>query len=256
MSDLGHPLRLYAHRGSSARLPENTLEAFAQAVADGATALETDVHRTRDGHWVVCHDPDGRRMTGRRERIADCTLAEVTAWDAGAGFVDRAGDRPFAGRGLTIPTMAELLAAFPDVPVSVDLKPSDPRAVPSLLEQIVASGAQERAVLGSFHERVLREIRRLGWPGATALGRLEVAALRLLPLSLARRFVHGSAAQIPRRGLGLRLDSPGFIRRCRRLGLRVDYWTVNRPEVARELLTRGATGIMSDDPARIAPLFE
>ena len=51
-------LRLYGHRGASALLPENTLPAFERALADGANALELDVHPTADGHFVVAHDPD------------------------------------------------------------------------------------------------------------------------------------------------------------------------------------------------------
>jgi glycerophosphoryl diester phosphodiesterase len=60
---------------------------------------------------------------------------------------------------------------------------------------------------------------------------------------------------IPRRGYGIRLDGKSFLRRCRRLGLRVDYWVVNDPEEARTLLAAGATGIITDDPRRIAPVI-
>jgi glycerophosphoryl diester phosphodiesterase len=60
---------------------------------------------------------------------------------------------------------------------------------------------------------------------------------------------------IPRRGMGVDLDGRHFIDRCRTLGLRVDYWVVNSPGDARELLDRGATGIITDDPARIAAVF-
>ncbi len=238
---LDHELRLYAHRGSSAALPENTLEAFGQGLADGANALETDVHRTRDGCWVVCHDPDGRRLAGRPERIADVDLAQVERWDA--------------GRGLKIPTLEALLGAFPGVPMSVDLKPADPGAVPSMLELLACLGAEHRVTLASFHPRVLAAVRRLGWPGRTALGQLEVAALRFLPAGVARVVVRGQGAQVPLASGAIRLDGPRFIARCHRLGLRVDYWTVNDSEVARSLLARGATGVMSDDPARMADLF-
>ncbi len=236
-----HELRLYAHRGSSAALPENTLEAFGQALADGANALETDVHRTRDGRWVVCHDPDGRRTAGRPERIADVDLAQVERWDV--------------GRGLKIPTLEALLGAFPGVPVSVDLKPAAPSRVRSIIDLLERLGAEHRVTLASFHPRVLAAVRRLGWPGRTALGQLEVAALRFLPAGFARVLVRGHAAQVPRASGAIRLDGPRFIARCHRLGLRVDYWTVNDPEIARSLIARGATGIMSDDPALMADLF-
>jgi glycerophosphoryl diester phosphodiesterase len=244
-----HELRLYGHRGASARLPENTLDAFRQALCDGATALELDVHRTADGHLVVAHDPDGRRMAGTSGRVAELPLAEVKRWNVGAGFGD---GRRSPG---TISTLDEVLAALPAVPVSVDLKPDDRRAVVELLGLIDHHGAAQRVIVGSFHSRLVCLARRLGYAGPTALTRWEVAALRLLPQVLARRLVRGQAAMIPRRAKGLSLDERRFIGRCRTLGLRVDYWVVNDSDDARELLDRGATGIITDDPARIAPVF-
>jgi glycerophosphoryl diester phosphodiesterase len=58
---------------------------------------------------------------------------------------------------------------------------------------------------------------------------------------------------IPTSHRGIRLDRRRFVARCRRPGLRVDYWVVNDPGEARRLLGRGATGIVTDDPARLEP---
>jgi glycerophosphoryl diester phosphodiesterase len=109
--------------------------------------------------------------------------------------------------------------------------------------------------IGSFHDGLVQLVRRLGYAGATALTRWEVAAVCLAPLALSRRLVRGDAALIPRRGWGIRLDSGRFITRCRRLGLRVDYWVVNQPAAARTLLAAGATGVITDDPRAIAPVM-
>ena len=244
-----HELRLSGHRGSSARLPENTIAAFRQALADGADALELDLHRTADGHLVVAHDPDGLRMAGSSGRIAELSLREVQGWNVAAGFGDGVGE------GHTIPTLDEVLESFPGVHIGVDLKPDDRRAVPELLGLIDRHQAAPRVTVGSFHGRLVRLARRLGYPGPTALTRGEVAAVRLLPAVLARRLVRGQAAIIPRRGMGLRLDGRRFIHRCRAMGLRVDYWVVNDPDEAHQLLDRGATGIITDDPARMAGVF-
>jgi glycerophosphoryl diester phosphodiesterase len=243
-----HELRLYGHRGASALAPENTLEAFGQALADGATALELDIHRTVDGQLVVAHDPDGSRMAGSATRICDCTLDEVKAWDVGRGF------DAVAGAAHAMPTLNEVIDAFPRVPISVDLKPNDPRAVAELLHHLRAADAEHLVTIGSFHDRLVYQVRRLGYTGPTALTRGEVAALRLLPLPFGRRMVRGNAAMIPRTHGLIRLDSERFIARCRRLGLRVDYWVVNDPRAAHGLLARGATGIVTDDPQRIAPV--
>lgn len=244
-----HELRLFGHRGASALVPENTLEAFEQALADGATALELDVHRTADGQLVVAHDPDGSRMAQSGSRICDCTLEEVKAWDVGRGF-------GAAAKTLhAMPTLAEVVSAFPRVPISVDLKPNDPRVVADIFRLTRAAGIEHLVTIGSFHAHLVFRLRRLGYSGPTSLTHGEVAAVRLLPLHLARRLVGGQAAMIPRRGWGFSLDGPPFIARCRQLGLRVDYWVVNQRRAARELLARGATGIVTDDPQRIAPVM-
>lgn len=234
-------LRLYAHRGASARAPENTLAAFDIALADGANALELDVHRTADGHFVIAHDPDGTRTTGCNARIAEVDLNQVRSWTAGRE---------------SIPTLTEFLRAFPDTPLSIDLKPDDPAAVAPLLDVLSRHDGEARVTFASFHDRLVWRARRLGWKGRTALTRGEVAALRLAPLAVARRLIRGHAAQVPRRSGLIRLDRGGFLCRCRVLGIRADYWVVNEPEDARTLLAAGATGLMSDDPALLAPVFK
>ena len=60
--------RVLAHRGLALEAPENTLLAFAHAVAIGAAYIETDVHLTADGVAVLSHDPTLRRVAGRRRR--------------------------------------------------------------------------------------------------------------------------------------------------------------------------------------------
>jgi glycerophosphoryl diester phosphodiesterase len=249
MSGREFRLRLYGHRGAPAHLPENTLPAFERALADGANSLEIDVHPTADGHFVVAHDPDGQRMAGVAEHIRMSTLDQVKKWNVAAGT-----GRTELGHH-TVPSLAETLEAFPDVPMSIDLKPDDPGAVPSLLDVVARQGAENRVTLASFSTRVVRTIRRLGYPGRTTLAKSEVAVLRFLPGVLAKLYVSGDAAHIPVEHNGIRLDGRRFITRCRRLGLRVEYWVVDDPEEARRLLDLGATGIMSDDPAIIAPIF-
>jgi glycerophosphoryl diester phosphodiesterase len=240
-------LRLYGHRGASAHLPENTLPAFERALADGANALELDIHRTADGHFVVAHDPHGLRLAGVNEHICTLGVETVKKWNVAECTPIEACH--------SVPTLAEVLDAFPKVPMSIDHKPDDPSGVPDLLEVIARHGAEDHVTLASFSPRVIGRIRSMGYPGRTALTRPEVAVLRFLPAALARVFVRGDAAQIPTHSGPLRLDTGRFLDRCRRLRIRADYWVVNDPEEAHRLLQRGATGVMTDDPAAMASIF-
>lgn len=247
--------RLYAHRGASALLPENTLPAFERGLADGANALELDVHLTRDGHVVVSHDGTGRRMAGRPELIAASTLDEVRRWDVGWGFESATKSRPFVSKGFAVPTFAEVLEAFP-VPLNVDLKPRDPALVRAALELVARHGAAERVRLASFHDANLDEVRRLGYPGPLGMTPREVRWLVLAPHWLSRRFPpRGTAMQIPPRTGPFRFDTKRLVEHAHAMGLRVDYWVINDPAQARQLLEVGADGLMTDDPARIRPVF-
>ena len=104
-----------AHRGASTEAPENTMEAFRLGVEAGADAVELDVHLTADGQLAVIHDDTLDRTTDRGGAVADLTMDDIRRADAGARFA-RAGDAgtPFAGAGLTVPTLPEVLEWLPD----------------------------------------------------------------------------------------------------------------------------------------------
>jgi glycerophosphoryl diester phosphodiesterase len=251
-----HPLRLYAHRGAAAECPENTLPSFRRALEIGVDALETDVHMTRDGVPVVSHDPTAERLGGVRVAWRDLDLADAKKIDLGWGFVARDGSRPFAGTGVHIPTLEELIVELPGVPLNVDLKQAEPPMVKPVLALLRRLRAEDRVTLASFRWRTLVDVRRRGYDGDTSLSQAEVAALVGAPRHTFRNlpFV-GVAAQIPVKVGPLRLATRRFIDKCHAVGLRVDFWTINDPAEAEQLLALGADGIMTDDPAAIAPVF-
>ncbi len=243
---------IYAHRGAPAEFPENTMVSFRRAVELGADALELDVHTTRDGKVVVSHDPDAMRMGGVATRWRDVDLAEAQRIDLGRGFLDPQGARPFAGRGIGLPTFEEVLVEFPHMRLNVDIKQEKPSMVAPVLELLRRLRAEERVTLASFRTRTMLEVRRRGYGGDTALAQKEVVALLACPQRAWRALPFtGRAVQIPVAVGRLRLDRPAFLAKCHALGLRVDYWTINDPAAARELISRGADGIMTDDPARM-----
>ena len=246
--------RLYAHRGASAELPENTLPAFRRALEYGVDALELDVHLTRDGHPLVSHDPTGERMAGVARAWRDLTLAEAQQLDVGRGFVAPDGSRPHAGQGFHAPSLDELLTELPPVRLNIDVKQAAPSMVSPLLALLRRRKAEDRVTLASFQTRTLLAIRRRGYGGETALGQPEVLSLLAVPGAVIERLPFlGVAVQVPVKAGPIRFDRVPFIDKCHRLGMRVDFWTINDPAEARRLIALGADGIMTDDPARMAP---
>lgn len=236
---------IYAHRGASRELPENTLEAFALARELGAGAIETDAHLTRDGHVVLSHDPSGNRMAGVDRNICDTTLGEIRRWNMGARF---SGAEVSQATHFAMPTLSEALDAFPDVLFNVDAKQVEPDMMPALLRCIRRRDACSRVRIASFSTKNLKRARSLGYEGPTGLSAPEVALALTRPLALARKFpVAGDAVQIPLSAYGVRLATPGKIARFHALGLRVDFWTVDDPALANTLFSIGADGVMTDD---------
>ena len=249
-----HPRRLYAHRGASAECPENTLVAFQRAMEIGVDSLELDVHLTRDRVFIVHHDDTALRMCGSPVKWSDVDLVDAQRLDAGWGFVAKDGSRPFAGKGIHVPTFESILAEFPRVHINVDLKGED--AVVAMLELVQKLKFEDRVTIASFHTATMVSVRRHGYGGETGLSQGEVASLLAMPAVLWRQLPFtGTAAQVPTKQGPVRFDRPTFIAKCHNLGLRVDFWTVDDPAEAKRLLDLGADGIITNDPAALKPLF-
>jgi glycerophosphoryl diester phosphodiesterase len=117
------PLRWIAHRGWSTRFPENSLAAFAAALAGGADELELDVRLTADGVPVVIHDADVDRVSDLEGPVADLTwadLAHVGVRAPGGGLVPAMG----------LARLDDVLRLFaPHAGLNVHVKVADPRAL-------------------------------------------------------------------------------------------------------------------------------
>jgi glycerophosphoryl diester phosphodiesterase len=238
-----------AHRGNSAHAPENTLEAFRQGVALGVDALELDVRTTVDGQVVVIHDPTVDRTTDRSGAVGGFTLAEIQRLDAGARFSRDAGrSTPWAGRDIRIPTLDDVLGAFAETPLLIEIK--SPDAAAATRELIQRHGATERCIVASFDHRAVIPFRGSGIKVGSS--RRDVARL-LLPaqLGLAIRAPGFDVMCIPRYFRGVPLPIAGFAKVLGAAGVLVHIWTVDDRATARLLWHAGVRGIISNDPAII-----
>jgi glycerophosphoryl diester phosphodiesterase len=224
----GRPLA-FAHRGGAADGDENTLAAFARAVALGYRHLETDVHATSDGVAVVFHDATTQRLLGQPGRVAQLSWNDIASVRVAGASV--------------VPRLDELLDAWPDAYLNIDMKADG--VVEPALAALRTAGALDRVLIASFSDERLAKVRRLagdrlatsiGWRGCARLW----AASRLG--AGGRAAVDGAlAVQVPWRAVDRR-----FVRYAHRLGIVVHAWTVNRPEHVRGLLDAGVDGIMTD----------
>ena len=80
------------HRGANRYAPQNTLPAFQRAVEIGTDGFETDVHITKDGHVVLCHNYTIDETSNGKGLISQMTLEELKNYDFGSYF-----SKKFAG---------------------------------------------------------------------------------------------------------------------------------------------------------------
>jgi glycerophosphoryl diester phosphodiesterase len=241
-----------AHRGDSAHFPENTIPSFDRALELGADAIEFDLRVSRDGEVVIIHDPTVDRTTSGTGAVSSLTLDQLKSLDAGARFSPDGGRTfPFRGRGLTIPTFAEMLARYRSSPLLIEVKiPEAGRLAPAVLDQ---HGANERVVLDSTDADALEPFRGLPLiTGASLRDIVSILPHTLLGLPLGQ--VAYRAFCVPLWYNGIPVPVRRLARVGRRAGLPTHVWTVNDRSVAEGLWRSGINGIISDDPGTMLEL--
>jgi glycerophosphoryl diester phosphodiesterase len=226
--------------------------AFQGAVRLGCRYLETDLHTTRDGVMVTIHDETVDRISDGSGPVHALTLAELKRLDAGYRFSPDGGQTfPFRGKGITVPTLAEVAQAFSDICLNLDIKQKEPPMVEALVAFIEEQGAHDRILAGSFDKRILEEFRRRtrGRVATSAVGQEARLFWLASRLGLAR-FLHPSydALQVPPRYCSLSVVDNHLVQAAHRLGIEVHVWTVDESEEMSRLLRLGVDGLMSDRP--------
>jgi glycerophosphoryl diester phosphodiesterase len=233
----GAPVLRVGHRGARGHAPENTFASFNLAVEMGVSAVETDVHVTRDGAVVLIHDHTVERTTDGRGYVKDMTLAEMKALDAGAWV-----DARFAGE--RVPELGEFLAwaRARDVAVAIEVK-NGPIYYPDIAEKLIAGLREhemlERALVISFDHPVLRHVREI--EPALTTGILYVARLAD-PVGAAR--AAGAAALHPHWAY----VTPDLVQTAHAAGLAVSPWCPNDAPTIQMLARMGVDSIGTDYP--------
>jgi glycerophosphoryl diester phosphodiesterase len=259
--DLPAP-RVIAHRGASGEHPENTLDAFRAAAEAGAPYFELDVHMTRDGVVVVSHDHALKRTCGLDAAISDLTLAELKRADAGWGFTTTstpaAADRGFSfrGRGIEVPALAEVFAAFPQHRYIIEVKQTAPSLAAALLDVIDRAGMRRRVLVAAEDQVPIDEMRALAPTLPTGFSAREFMGFMASLAPGAEPYdPRAEAIQIPTEYQSWRLVTPQSVAAAHRMGVEMHVWTVNDPTEMRALLELGVDGIITDFPARLLALL-
>jgi glycerophosphoryl diester phosphodiesterase len=241
---LGSRVQVIAHRGASAKAPENTLSAVRAAVACGADAVEIDVRRSLDGEFVVLHDATLGRTTDARThrwhrsgpRVNELTLAQLRDLDAGSwkgeSFV---GER--------IPTLEEVLdlVASTRAHLLIEIKRPvglDPRQLSDLVSLLAATSLPHRRItVQSFDARVVHDLR-------DKLPAVSLAVLtRHVPSNLGACSRWADQVSLHHKSL----DRP-TVDAVQGWGMHCVAWTVNNTVSMLRMLDLGVDGVITDHP--------
>jgi glycerophosphoryl diester phosphodiesterase len=220
----------------------------------GSHAIELDLQMSADGHVMVIHDATVDRTTDGTGRVMDMTLEELKALDVGYHFMSPDGGYPYRGKGVRIPTLAEVLERFPTTPLVLDIKTESGKAIVDAVAKAVAyHEAEDRVIAISFDTEFLRRFRHLMPEVPTSFGNSEVLTFFILHLIHLQRWYRPPAELlvVQEYHSRIRVVTSRFVRAAEHLGLEVHVWTINEKEDMRRLVHLGVDGMLTDYPDRL-----
>lgn len=259
------------------------MAAFRRAVRLGCPMIEFDVRATADGEIVVMHDATVDRTTDGSGPVAGLDLAELRALDAarwftpGSGTDDdhvaddhalrgvAAGDRPtpegIDPDELRVPVLREVLAAFPDTWMTIEIKATAPEVAPYEAEVVSVlreSGRERDVILASFHEDALAAVREHAPEVCTSTTPPEILAVWQAAHDddTDAPTLERCALQVPAVWEGIDVVSSELVDLAHDLGLGVHVWTVDDPVEMRRMVAAGVDGILSDHPCRLVATLD
>ncbi len=238
-----------AHRGGGKLAPEETRVAYQNAIQVGADVIECDAHSTSDGIVVCIHDETVDRTTDGKGSISGMTFAQLRALDAGYAYSPDGGVTfPYRGKALQVASLDEFLQIDPVIGLSIEIKQADPPIEMQVVQAIVASGALDRTVLISFNDDTMAQVRTLEPRLTTGLALGEMLAFSTMEDADEAHYVPPARViQAPTNQMAPKL----LVARAHRLGMKVQFWTINDAKQMSELVALGADGIFTDDPAKL-----
>lgn len=235
-------LSITAHRGGADLGNENTLSCIDLGIKAGADVIEIDIHQTKDGKLIVCHDETINRTTNRKGKIEDLTFDEIRE----ARIVGKSGEVTDEG----LPTLGEVLAFVKDrclllVEIKLNHKGQYPGIAQKTLDTINAYGMHDQVIIQSFNDDVLEEISK-----TDSTIRLEKLIFCRLPFGRCfdgkiTTFSFEKYQHVASINACASLISKRFVKQAHLAGKEVRIWTVDKYSKLIPLVD----GIITNDPA-------
>ena len=236
------------HAGGDGMYPENTMYAYEHSLAAGGQVIDLDVQGTADGQLVAMHDSTVDRTTNGTGRVREMTLVELQRLDAGWSFSARG--ESFRGRGLTIPTIKEVLQRFPDVLATLDLKDQRVEVVAAVCNLVKALDREDSIYVGVDTTEQVMEFRRLCPTLRTSGTSEERQAARAVRERADTTYRSPQTVSQPSylADDGTPRVTAESIASAHSRNVAVLTWVIDDPDVMRQLVEMGVDGIYTRRP--------
>ncbi|MCQ2463027.1 MAG: glycerophosphodiester phosphodiesterase [Clostridia bacterium] len=234
------------HRGANVYAPQNTLPAFEKSLEIGVDGFETDVHVTKDGVPVICHNYTVDETSNGKGEISSMTLSELRELDFGAYFSPRY-------KGTKIPTVDEFLSLVEksDIPLmNIELKSpkqAESEIVSLTINAVKEHGLFDRLLISSFDPKLLIEAKKIDRNCKTGFlySPDKSIALKMFrqPVEFAKSI--GADALHPYEYFVLKED---YVKAAHDAGIMVNPWTVDSDKSIERLISFGVDGIITNRP--------
>ncbi len=262
----------YAHQGGSLEEPSSTLYAIQKAIDNGATAIELDVHCTKDGQIVVCHDPTVDRTTEATGEIANFTLSALKELDNAYWFAPHKAeqrdldvneyiyrDKAKSDNRFRIATLDEILSEFKEMIFNFDIKRTAPEVKPYeevLAEKLRQFNCQDRVIIASFIDSATSKFKEIAPDFSISAGTTATSEFYFAdetdPMLDDLNYV---ALQVPYHFNDTQVVTPSFVKKAHDHNIAVHVWTINSENEMKELIDLGVDGIITDRPTLLTSVL-
>lgn len=241
------------HGGGDGLFPEDTTLAYDGSLAMGGDVVDVDVNRTADSVLVAFHDATTDRITGQHATVRELSYDQLHRLDAGWAFT-RNGTHPFRGKGVTVPSLEELLIRYPDKLLSIDLKDLSLEVIEPLCSLLHRYHRLDDLLVGSDSDEQILTFRRRCPDVRTSFTLTDVRAMRA---AMAAGTTYAPAAfvdQPPYRRGATTLVTPQVLAFAHAHGIATLTWVVDDPADLRRLVKMGVDGIYTSYPDRLVAI--
>lgn len=245
--------KVISHRGANLEAPQNTIPAFEKSLEIGVDGFETDIHLSSDGVPVICHNYTIDETSNGKGEVKSMTLEELRSYDFGSWFNE-------SFKGTMLPTVEEFLTLCETADIeimNIEIKPpldGNMEIVAKTIDAVKAHGLFDKLLISSFSPDVLVECKKVdpncktGYlysPDRKIFYKKMIFSYVEFAKEIKADYLHPHYFTVTKH----------YVKKLHENGIGVNVWTVDKPDIAKKMLSYGVDGIITNNPGMVNDLI-